>query len=301
MAKALLATGKHHITAISRAESVATFAEGITRRNVDYADHESIVSALSGQDFLIISLSVVAGDTQSKLIAAAKDAGVKWVMPNEYGGDYAGNREFGNDTYLGPRALAARKAIEDAGMSFVALSCSFWYEFSLSGTAARYGFDFAKREVTFYDDGERKITTTTWPQVGRAVAALLSLPVLPLNEQDSQLTLSKFRNRSAFVGSFYVSQKDMFASVLCVTKTKESDWKIDYEGAEARFKRGGELMSQGNMMGFGILLYARGFYKEGEAADLQKLLQNEELGLPKEDFDEATAVAVEMAKTPALY
>ena len=57
---------------------------------------------------------------------------------------------------------------------FVSLACSFWYEFSLAGSQARYGFDFAKREVTFYDEGETKITTSTWPQCGRAVAALLS-------------------------------------------------------------------------------------------------------------------------------
>merc|ERR1712080_571641 len=98
------------------------------------------------------------------------------------GADYERDIAYGEDTGLGPPALAARKAIKDAGMNFVALSCSFWHEFSLAGTAVRYGFDFDKREVTFYDDGETKITTSTWEQCGRALAALLSLPVLPMNE-----------------------------------------------------------------------------------------------------------------------
>lgn len=240
-------------------------------------------------------MSVFAPDAQPKLIAAAKDAGVKWLMPNEYGIDYEQFPASGEDTKLGPPAVAIRQSIRAAELNFVALSCSFWYEFSLAGTAARYGFDFTKREVTFYDEGETKITTSTWQQCGRALAALLSLPVLPLHEQDQQLTLSHFRNKSACIGSFYVSQKDMFESVLRVTKTKDEDWKVGYEGAEARYKRGGEMFAQGSLEGYGMLLYARSFYKHSPA-DLQAVLDNEKLGLPKEDFDEATMVAVEMAK-----
>jgi hypothetical protein len=292
---ALLATGKHNLTAITRAESNSVLPDGVIRRNVDYNDHESIVSALRGHDFLVISMSVFAPDAQPKLIAAAKDAGVKWIMPNEYGIDYEKFSKTGEDTKLGPPAVAIRQSIRAAGLNFVSLACSFWYEFSLAGTSARYGFDFAKREVTFFDDGETKITTSTWLQCGRALAALLSLPVYPLNEQDQQLTLSHFRDRSASIGSFHVSQKDMFESVLRVTETKEADWKISYEGAEARYKRGGELFAQGDFGGYAMMLYARSFYKDSPA-DLQAILENEKLGLPKEDFDEATKRAAEMAK-----
>lgn len=240
-------------------------------------------------------MSVFALDAQPKLIAAAKDAGIKWVMPNEYGMDYERFPKAGEDTKLGPPAIAIRQSIRAAGLNFVALACSFWYEFSLAGTAARYGFDFAKREVTFFDQGETRITTSTWPQCGRALAALLSLPVLPMNEKDEQLTLSRFRDKSAFIGSFFVSQKDMFASVLRVTETEEADWTIGYEGAEARFKRGGEMFAQGKLEGYGMMLYARSFYKDSPA-DIQAVLDNEKLGLPKEDFHDATRVAVEMAK-----
>lgn len=291
----MLATGKHNVTAITRAESTSTLPEGVSRRNVDYNDHETIVSALRGHDFLVISMSVFAPDAQPKLIAAAKDAGVKWIMPNEYGTDYERFPKAGEDTRLGPPAIAIRQSIRAAGLDFVSLACSFWYEFSLAGSAARYGFDFAKREVTFFDEGETKITTSTWTQCGRAVAALLSLPVLPMHEQDKQLTLSHFRDRSAFIGSFFVSQKDMLASVLRVTETKETDWRIGYEGAEARHKRGGEMFAQGNFEGYAMMLYARSFYKNGPM-DIQDILENEALELPKEELDDATRVAVEMAK-----
>src|ERR1700712_3505355 len=106
MNRAFLATGKHSLTAITRAESTSSLPEGVTRRNVDYNDHESIVSALRGHDFLVISMSVFAPAAQPKLIAAAKDAGIKWIMPNEYGIDYEQFPQSGEDTNLGPPAVA---------------------------------------------------------------------------------------------------------------------------------------------------------------------------------------------------
>jgi hypothetical protein len=58
-----------------------------------------------------------------------------------------------------------RKAISDLGKSsYISVVTGFWYEWSL-GISSAYGFDFANRKVTFFDDGETKICTSTWPQV----------------------------------------------------------------------------------------------------------------------------------------
>lgn len=58
-----------------------------------------------------------------------------------------------------------RKAIEDLGKSsYISVSTGFWYEWSLAITAA-FGFDFANRTVNFFDDGDTKISVSTWPQV----------------------------------------------------------------------------------------------------------------------------------------
>jgi len=50
------------------------------------------------------------------------------------------------------------------------------------------------------------------------------------------------------------------------------------------------------MTGFGILLYARGFFPDA-AFSVQGKLHNKVLQLPEEDLDDATKVAVEMAKS----
>ena len=50
---------------------------------INYEEESTIVDALKGQQFLIITMAVTApADTESKLIWAAAKAGVPYVMPN---------------------------------------------------------------------------------------------------------------------------------------------------------------------------------------------------------------------------
>lgn len=297
MAKALMKTGKHRVTAITRPDSTNKMLEGLHDiKKTDYS-HESLVAVLQGQDVLIITMAITAPpDTQKKLIDAAVEAGVKYIMPNEWGIDME-KVEASKETFLRDRLLPIREYIEKIGgdkTKWIGLCCGFWYEFSLAGTEARYGFDFDKKTLTLYNEGTTKINTSTWPQVARAVAALLSLKISPDNESNKSPTLSQWNNKAAHVSSFFVSQKDMFESVLRVTGDKESDWTITHEDVRERYKRGLKMMQEGQMVGFGIVLYSRVFYDDG-AGDFNKKLDNNALGLPEENFDEATKVAIDMA------
>nr|POF17749.1 hypothetical protein CFP56_13161 [Quercus suber] len=293
----LLAQGKHVLTAITRADSANKLPADIHRvEKVDYASHQSLVAAMHGQDALIISMNVMAPqDTQTKLIDAAVEAGVKYILVNEWGMD-ADNEQRGKEMIIGPGQHAVRRYVEKVGAGkthWIAISCSFWYEFSLAGTEARYGFDFASKKLTLFDDGNQKHTTSTWPQVGRAVAALFSLPIS--STQPGTPSLSQFDDRAVLISSFEASQRDMLASVLRVTGDDEKDWTITSEEAHARYQRGSELFKKGDFLGFGILLYTRAFYPEDPALVPHEKLHNTLLGLPQEDIDEATRVAVDMA------
>jgi hypothetical protein len=297
MAKALLATKRHNLTAITRADSKSPIPEGMTVKQVNYDDKSTIVDALKGQDVLIITMAVTAPKSaQEILLDAAAEAGVPWVLPNEYSSDPT-NESMQNDIMLGPGRVEIRKRIEQLGVSsWICFTCSFWYEYSLSASPETYGFDFANKTVTFYDQGTTKINTTTWDQCGRAAAALLSLKVLPDDANDKSLTLSSFKNGNMYVSSFLVSQRDMFESVLRVTGASEKDWTIRHEDVKERYKAGVEQMKSGDRLGFAKLLYARLFYPNGDGDyESKKGLHNEELGLPKEDFDEATKQAVDLA------
>ncbi|KAK4954921.1 hypothetical protein LTR10_007113 [Elasticomyces elasticus] len=293
IANALIEQGQHHVTAITRPDSTAELPSSIHDvKKADYSSHSSLVEALTGQDFLVISMNVMAPkDSQTRLIDAAVEAGVRWIMPNEYGGSWSSSEQMGKDDLLGPGILAIRKYIEEKGVNWVSCVCGFWYEFSLSGAEIRYGFDFKKRSLTIFDDGKVKHTVSTWPQVGRAVAKFLALPV-----SGSSQCLEDWKNKQLCISSFTLSQHDMFDSVLRVTKTKESDWTITHEDTQKRLKRGQEMMKQGNFAGFGIALYVSVFFPDGRG-DNTALNQNDKLGLPKEDLDEATKVAVEYVES----
>ncbi|KAJ3043871.1 hypothetical protein HDV00_003909 [Rhizophlyctis rosea] len=288
---ALLATGKHTVTAISRMDSSATFPKSVAVKRVDYEKPDTLVEALRGQEALVVTLGGMADHKLDyKIVDAAGEAGVKWIFPNEWSPD-TDNAELVKDVFVFQGKGKLRQYIKDQGKSnFIGLSTGFWYEWSLAIDFC-YGFDFKERRVTFFNEGENKITTSTWPQVGRAVASLLSLPTTGPN------SLQTYANRLIYISSFHISQKDMFASVLRVTNTTESDWTVTKEPAPDRYLAGVEGMKTGDRPSFGKMLYSRHFWDDG-FGDCSGKVVNEELGLPEEDLDEATKRGVERSKDP---
>ncbi|KAK4504117.1 hypothetical protein PRZ48_005032 [Zasmidium cellare] len=295
--EALLAQGKHKVTAITRHDSDSVLPKGIHHiKKVDYANTQSLVEALKGQDALIITLKPLSPpDTQFKLIDAAVEAGVEYVMPNEYGVD-ASNQSLAEETMVGTAVREARSYVEKVGKGktfWVSLVCGFWYEFSLAGRENRYGFDLDKKSLTWFDDGNTKFTQSTWPQCGRAVASLFALQKLPSNETDPSRTLSSFANAPVYISSFTVSQREMLGSVLRVTKTPESAWTFTTESSKERYADAVEKRKQGVIAGFIRTLYTRVMFPNG-GGDTSDKCVNGVLGLPEEDLDEATREAVRM-------
>lgn len=301
--KALIEAG-FTVTAITREDSTNKLStEGVQVKKVNYNNKPTIVSALQDQDVLIITMSVFAPpETQNLLVKAAAEANVKWILPNEWGLDPL-EEEMQKDISLGraPKKLH-RDYIESLGLNWIAIVSSFWYEFSLGGGSERYGFDFKKKEVVWFDDGYTKIDTSTWPQTALAVAKLLSLKILPEDENDKSVTVSRWRNKPLYISSFNISQREMFDSIVKVTGDKESDWKQTRENVQQRFKDGKEQLEKGDRLGFAKLMYVRVFYPD-KAGNYQERrgTDNEALGLPKEDLDEFTKLAAKASDEFAYH
>ncbi|KAL2170138.1 hypothetical protein VTG60DRAFT_5160 [Thermothelomyces hinnuleus] len=298
----LLKKGNHVVTAISRPNSTNKLPEGVQVARVDYSgdDISALVEALRGQQALIITMAVSAPrDTMGKLIRAAARAGVPYIMPNWFGHD-AANDSLCQDSFLTQMRDSVRSEIASHGVSFpLFLNCNFWYEFSLGGGPDRFGFDFQNRSLILFDEGDVAVNTSTWPQCGRAVANLLSLKELPDDENDKSPTLSQFREEGGlvYISSFRLSQRDMFESVKRVTGTTDADWTITKESAEQRWKEGAAEVRRGNFAAFTKMLYSRMFFPNGDG-DYQsrRPLHNGVLGLPVEDLDAATRIAVRMGE-----
>jgi hypothetical protein len=273
---------------------------GVKVAAVNYNDESSVITALKGQQFLIITLpSTAPPDTHSKIVQAAAKAGVSRIMPNIFGIDDS-NEALVSENPLSVDIKGITSDIEAVGLSYTYLICSLWYEFSLAMGPLWFGFDFANKKLILYDDGTTKVNLTTWEQCGRAVAALLSLKELPEDANDASLTVDSWRNKPLVISSFLVSQLDMFESWKRITGDKDSDWAIENIPSTERYEQGLVAMKNAQdpmsgHMGAAMASFVRIFYPNGGGDyETTRGLDNDRLGLPKEDLDKSTAVAKQM-------
>jgi hypothetical protein len=215
-------------------------------------------------------------------------------LPNVFGFP-AEQEEIGEDSAAYDKLVYERIAdVKKNGVSSsVVLHCGFWYEWSLALGEQWFGITIKDRKVTFFDDGKRTITVSTWDQCGRAVAGLLSLP-----EAGPSPSLADFKNKSVPISSFRVSQRDMLDSLHRVLGTTDADWDIRYESTAKRVEDGAEELKNGDFRGFAKGLYGALFAPSRKFADYAATgTANDVLGLPKEDLDEATKRAVGMVES----
>ncbi|KAF4995231.1 hypothetical protein FGRMN_5262 [Fusarium graminum] len=299
MTEQLVKTGKHTITALTRHDSTSQLPEGINISKVNYEDGESIASALEGQQLLIITLANgVDAEVHHRIVRAAGKAGVRHIVPNIYAANIVAENKGAVDDFFpasGLRDLLTE--IERVGVSsWTVLVGSVWFDYSFPAGPFFMGFDLNNRQVTLFDEGEAKINTSTWAQYGRGAAALASLKVLPEDENDISPTLAQFRNKPLYLSSFYVSQKDILASVQRVTNTTDADWDIKYESTGDRMDKGKAQAASGDFRGLVQPYYSFIFSPEGQKLNYQAKLHNKVLGLPEEDLDEVVKECVEKAK-----
>ncbi|KAH0279046.1 NAD(P)-binding protein, partial [Aureobasidium melanogenum] len=284
----LLKRDNHSITALTRKSSNISVPSSVKVVEVDYDSISNLTSALQGQDLLMITLAVTTPPhVHQNLVSAAAAAGITYIIPNAYGYNFL-DSAINADIPWGHLAQEYFSSIESKGMVHFSLICGFWYEWSL-GIPWCYGIDIANKKAVFYDDGMTKMNTSTWQLCGKAIAELVSLP-----EEE----LEKFKNKSLYISSFKVSQREMLDSVHRVLGTKDEDWDIRYEGTKERYNKGIEDMKNGDRTGFGRAMYARVFYPDGSGDyESSKGLDNESLNLPDEELDEATKRTVELVNS----
>ncbi|KAJ3564390.1 hypothetical protein NPX13_g7862 [Xylaria arbuscula] len=284
----LLKTGQHTITALTRGGgSGHKLPVGVNIVEVDYASEESLVAALQGQEFLAIVLSASAtSETHSLIVKAAAKAGVSYIMPTTYGADTT-NANLVRDEPYHQGAVAKVKEIESFGLNYITMACGFWYEWSLALGENAFGIDIKARKATLFDDGNTKLSVSTFRQCGRAFASLLSLP-----ESGATPSLSDWKNQPLRFNSFRVSQRDMLDSVQRAQGTNDKDWVIQSEPSNKRVMDGFAALQQGDRLGFVKAMYSRAFYPSADADLEEKYSSNDVLRLPEENLDEITSGVV---------
>lgn len=148
----LLSRPTHHkVTILTRSSSTSTFPPGPTIKSIDYTSSSSLTSALTGIDFLIITLAATTpADIHPRIVKAAAEAGVKYIMPNYFGfslGERAAHLANDDDEILRGFEKFVNDVRDTEGVHFVTLACGFWYEWSLGKPVlfVRYWMDGWRR------------------------------------------------------------------------------------------------------------------------------------------------------------
>lgn len=252
----------------------------------DYDDHSFLVEALTGQEVLIITLGFsVCHKYQPLLIKAAADAKVQYVLPTEFGSDTTNPKIIEYHPSADKKA-ADRRLVEQLGVSsWIAIICSSWYDWNLTG--AHFGIDVKAKTAVLFDGGDQKTLLSTMNFAGLATAGVLSLPK---TAPEGKPSLESYKNKPVFASCFYVSQKDMLASIQKVVGT--DGWEISNKSTLAHYQEGQKRIAAGDFMGVMNLLCASQFM-EGVGTVFSGPQANEILGLPKVDFDTTTKLIVE--------
>lgn len=78
-------TAGFNVTAVSRESSSSTFPDNVQVRRADFSSVESLAKAFEGQDAVILTVATAAVGGQVPIIDAAIKAGVKRIIPSEFG------------------------------------------------------------------------------------------------------------------------------------------------------------------------------------------------------------------------
>lgn len=194
--------------------------------------------------------------------------------------------------------------VENLGVSsWFVLTTDMWYEYCLNAGSDVYGIDIRNRSVEWIDDGNVRLSSSTWPQLGKAITGLLDLKELPEDENDKSPTLSQLRNQVLYVASLSSTQGDISERVKKATGTTDKDWTMTKHTSKGRFDDRASRLQKGDLSGFGKQLSGRLTFASGEGDfETQKGLHNKILGLSHDGLDTYTKIVVKAIEIHnALY
>lgn len=128
---ALLAKNQFNITAITRSSTTTPLPSHPSLRicRGSYDDLDFLSSSLAEQEVLIIVLAFMApADLQTRLVDAAAKAGIKWILPTEFGSDNA-NPKMLDAVPMNAAKTPVREKIESLGSKWVGIATNPWFAF----------------------------------------------------------------------------------------------------------------------------------------------------------------------------
>ncbi|GAP91038.1 putative oxidoreductase - protein [Rosellinia necatrix] len=220
------------VTVLTRLGGKHSFPESVIVKEVDYESVESLTAAFQGQDAVVSAVAFAGVAGQINILNAAVKAGVKRLIPSE----------FGSDT-LNPQTAAlpvfADKVAMDKTIAKEAEKGTITYTSIITGPFFDWGFgaglflNAKEKTIQLYDGGDRHFSTTTLAGIGRAVVAVLRHPEETKNRavrvQDIALTLNQLKDiaekvtGTAWEGEVVDLEEEVLAPALAELKKEKPD------------------------------------------------------------------------------
>lgn len=246
---------------------------------MDYASVESLTAALQGIDAVVSTVGGAALHAQDVLIEAAAIAGVKRFIPSEYGSVTTNPKLATFPLYEG--MFKIKKILEEkaaAGqMSWTVLACGAFLDFMVGGPISP--LDFKHRKATLFDEGDNRMSATTLPACGEAVASILK-------------NVEATKNRVVHVSQVILTQN----RVLRIAERLRPDekWEIEKVGSSATLQDGLDGVKAGD---FSFPVIAKVLLGTVMAGDVYGSAfdetDNELLGIQEMTEEELTKVVAE--------
>jgi len=203
--------GLFEVTVLTRESSSNKFPSEVKIAKVDYTNLESLTAALEGQDALVSAVASLAVPSQMLLIDAAVQAGVKRIIPSEFGCNLHNTKARALPVY-------ANKVHIEEYLDELALKGLTSYTLIFNGPFLDWGLrsgtfiNFKERKAEIYDGGDQLISTSRLSTAGKAVRRVLTHP-------------RETADRAVFVKDIDVSQNQLLTLAQQLTPGEEWDVK----------------------------------------------------------------------------
>lgn len=263
---ALLAANTFEVTILTRSDSTATFPSGVKVIPVDYTSLPSLTAAMTGQDAVVSTLSMLAMSAQTLMIDAAIAAGVKRFIPSEFGSDTYNAKARPLPVYKGKvdvQEYLAAKA-KTSSLTYTEIITAGFFDWALM-----MGFfvNFKDRKATLYDGGDRPFSVTRLSAIGAAVVGVLQHP-------------EETENRPVYVHEAVITQNQLIRIAEEVAPGKSWGTTVvetEMLEREAWEQLKGPVEGRSPFMMYNFLF--RAVFGEGYGGDISAKVDNELLGV----------------------
>ncbi|MCJ1334434.1 hypothetical protein MMC10_011144 [Thelotrema lepadinum] len=270
------------VTILTRQSSKSVFPPGLKVITVpDSYPVPDLVSAFTGQDAVVSTITTANFSVQKHFVDAAAQAGVRRYVPAEFGSDtYDGKLSELVPAIYGEKVAQMKHleaACERSGgrMSWTAMATGAFFDWMFSVSRGAFGhIDLAARKAEVFDDGEKRFSVTNMAQIAVAFRRALE------REEET-------RNRFLLIQSFVTTQNEI---VKVLEKVVGAKWEVEKVDSKKFMEEHIAKAQTGDHDAMYNVIWGVCVTNSDWTRD--KKFANELLGLEEEDLEESLRLAL---------